>query len=118
MSPSVPSFSSLVRFVCFSLTVTVAALGQRAPSMNGALRSVLFPAPASIGVAYSSSLWPKVAGVATVYYVIDSASDPNATPKIQTAINQFNSDFPGLIQWVKWTTSVGPNYVDINLRGI
>ena len=66
-------------------------------------------------MAYNSSLWPKVAGVATVYYVIDSASDPSATPKIQTAINQFNADFPGLIQWVKWTSSKGPNYVDINL---
>ncbi len=115
MSSSVPSCSSLVRCLCLSLTLTVAAFCQRAPSTNGALRAVLFPAPASIGVAYSSSLWPKVAGVATVYYVIDSASDPNATPKIQTAINQFNADFPGVIQWVKWTSSVGPNYVDINL---
>src|SRR5271170_7789814 len=79
--------------------------------------AVLFTAGAlgSVGIAYKSGLWPKVAGVATVYYVIDSASDPNATPKIQTAINQFNSDFPGLIQWVSWTSSDGPNYVDINL---
>jgi Astacin (Peptidase family M12A)/Divergent InlB B-repeat domain len=76
---------------------------------------VLFLGPASIGVAYNSSLWPKVNGVATVYYIIDAASDPNATSKIQTAISQFNSDFPGLIQWVKWTSSGGPNYVDINL---
>src|SRR5271170_6439424 len=79
--------------------------------------AVLFTAGAlgSVGIAYKSGLWPKVAGVATVYYVIDSASDPNATPKIQTAINQFNADFPGLIQWVKWTSADGPNYVDINL---
>jgi hypothetical protein len=111
---SKPAVSSLIRFVCVS-ALTVTALGQRVPAVNSALRAVLFPAPASIGVAYSSSLWPKVAGVATVYYVIDSASDPNATPKIQTAITQFNSDFPGLIQWVKWTSTDGPNYVDINL---
>ncbi len=115
MSISRPFFSSFSRFFCVSLTLTVAALGQKGPAVNGALRAVLFPGPASIGVAYSSSLWPKVAGVATVYYVIDSASDPKATSKIQTAINQFNSDFPGLIQWVKWTSADGPNYVDINL---
>src|SRR5271154_7323558 len=79
--------------------------------------AALFTAGAlgSVGIAYKSGLWPKVAGVATVRYVIDSASDPNATPKIQTAINQFNSDFPGLIQWVSCTSSDGPNYVDINL---
>ena len=88
--------SSVARIFLCSLLFTIGALG-------------------SVGIAYKSGLWPKVAGVATVYYVIDSASDPNATPKIQTAINQFNSDFPGLIQWVKWTSSDGPNYVDINL---
>ena len=115
MSICKPFFSCLVGLLSSSLTLTVPALGQRAPAVNGALRAVLFPAPASLGVAYNSSLWPKVAGVATVYYVIDSASDPTATPKIQTAIKQFNSDFPGLIQWVKWTSSEGPNYVDINL---
>ncbi len=114
MSSPVASFSSFIRFSCCSLILTAAALGQRTLPANAILRGVLFARP-SIGVAYSSSLWPKVAGVATVYYVIDSASDPNATPKIQTAISQFNSDFPEVIQWVKWTSSDGPNYVDINL---
>jgi hypothetical protein len=115
MSVCKPFFFCLIGFLSSSLTLTDAALGQRAPAVNGALRSAVFPARASLGVAYNSSFWPKVAGVATVYYVIDSASDPSATPKIQTAINQFNADFPGLIQWVKWTSSKGPNYVDINL---
>src|SRR5262249_22032288 len=53
-------------------------------------------------IAYSQYLWPKVAGVATVYYTIDPNSDPNATSKINTAISQFNTDFPNLIQWVAW----------------
>ena len=71
--------------------------------------------PDSISIAYPSTLWPKVSGVATVYYIIDSASDPNATSKIQTAISTFNADFPGIIQWMGWTSAKGPNYVDINL---
>ena len=70
--------------------------------------------PQSIGVAYPQYLWPQVAGVATVYYVIDPASDPNATSKIQTAIARSNADFPNLLQWVPLTTG-GLTYVDINL---
>lgn len=74
------------------------------------------PKPQMLTVASPQSLWPKVGGVATVYYTIDAASDPNATPKINTAISKFNSDFSGLIQWVEWNSSYGPNYVDINLN--
>jgi hypothetical protein len=68
-------------------------------------------------IAYSQYLWPKVAGVATVYYTIDPNSDPNATPKINAAIAQSNQDFPNLIQWVQWDPQnpQNPNYVDINL---
>ncbi len=73
------------------------------------------PKPQSLTVASTQSLWPQVGGVATVYYVIDAASDPNATPNINTAIAQSNADFPGLLQWVPWTSADGPNYVDINL---
>src|SRR5580698_9290656 len=70
---------------------------------------------ATLAIAYSQGLWPPVSGVATVYYSIDSASDPNATPKINAAINTFNADFMGVIQWVPWTSADGPNYVDIDL---
>ena len=66
-------------------------------------------------MAYTQFLWPKVNGVATVYYVIDSASDPHATSKIQSAIETSNADFPGVLQWVPWTSADGANYVDINL---
>ena len=106
---------SFFRLFCCSLVLGGVAFGQGIPKNSYGPGEAQGPVPASIGIAYSSSLWPKVAGVATVYYVIDAASDPKATPNIQTAISQFNSDFPGLIQWVKWTSSDGPNYVDINL---
>jgi hypothetical protein len=73
----------------------------------------------SMTIAYSQYLWPKVSGVATVYYIIDANSDPRATPTIDAAIAQFNSDFPNVIQWVQWNPQnpQGPNYVDINLSG-
>ncbi|MGB6830045.1 MAG: M12 family metallopeptidase [Terracidiphilus sp.] len=70
----------------------------------------------SMGIAYAQYLWPKVSGVAIVYYVIDADSDPNATPKIDTAISTFNADFANIIQWVPWTAADGPNYVDIDLN--
>jgi hypothetical protein len=71
--------------------------------------------PNSLTIAYPQYLWPKVSGVATVYYAIDSESDPNALSNIQAAISTFNADFQNLIQWVPWSVSLGPNYVDINL---
>jgi astacin (peptidase family M12A)/chitobiase/beta-hexosaminidase-like protein len=77
---------------------------------------------ASLAIAYSQYMWPKnTSGVATVYYLIDSASDPNAASKINSAITTFNTDFGpvkgvgGVIQWLPWTSADGPNYVDINL---
>lgn len=71
----------------------------------------------SVGVAYASYLWPKVSGVATVYYEIDPNTDDSAN--INTAISQFNSDFTGLIQWVAWNAQApqSPTYVYISLTG-
>lgn len=67
--------------------------------------------PDSVGVAYPSSMWPKVGSVYQVPYVITSdGGDANLTP----AINQFNSTFTGLIQWVPRTTET--NYVNIDLN--
>ena len=71
--------------------------------------------PSSLTIASTQDLWPQVGGVATVYYVIDPASDPSATPNINAAIAASNADFPGLLQWVPWQSGDGPNYVDINL---
>jgi Astacin (Peptidase family M12A)/Abnormal spindle-like microcephaly-assoc'd, ASPM-SPD-2-Hydin len=73
--------------------------------------------PNSVGTAYSSYLWPKVGGVATVYYQINAGSGDLAN--INAAIAQFNSDFTGLIQWVAWNPGApqSPTYVEINLNG-
>ena len=101
-----------VLFLGCSLLVAVAMFG---PAASGGQRARGVHRD-SLGEAYPSSLWPKVNGVATVYYMIDPSSDPSATPKINTAIGTFNGDFPGLIQWDQWSSSGdGPNYVDIDL---
>lgn len=75
--------------------------------------------PNSLTVALPGDLWPPALGttVATVYYVIDTQSDPNASSKIDTAIQTFNADFSGVIQWVLWNSSSPQStyYVDINL---
>jgi hypothetical protein len=68
----------------------------------------------SLTIAHPQYLWPRVNRVATVYYAIDAVSDPNANSEIQAAIAASNTDFPGVIQWVSWTSSHQPNYVDIN----
>jgi hypothetical protein len=71
-------------------------------------------------VSSPSSLWPKVDGVATVYYINANAgatdsTDEAANANIQTAVNTFNADFPGLIQWVPWVSGDPAYYVEINL---
>src|ERR1700678_1515326 len=110
------------------LSVSVLALNAHAQTTQGAapLARTSMPAvaagsagPNSLTVALPGDLWPPAAGttVATVYYVIDSQSDPNATSKIDTAIQTFNADFPNVIQWVLWNSSSPQStyYVDINL---
>jgi hypothetical protein len=79
------------------------------------------PRPQLFTVASSQSLWPRVGGVATVYYVNANAgatdpTDEAANANIQNATNTFNADFPGLIQWVPWVSADGPNYVEIDLN--
>jgi len=79
------------------------------------------PKPDSLTVGSSSSLWPAITGVATVYYVNANAgatdpTDEAANADIQTAVNTFNADFPGLIQWVPWVSGDPPYYVEINLN--
>jgi len=73
--------------------------------------------PDSLTVALPGDLWPQVKGVATVYYMIDAMSDPNATAKIDTAVQTFNADFSNVIQWVLWNSSSPQStyYVDIDL---
>ena len=90
----------------------LSALGAQALSQSV---STIAPKPASLTTADPSELWPQVAGVATVYYLIDAQSDPDATAKIEAAIAISNADFPNVLQWEPWTSADGPNYVDINL---
>ena len=94
---------------------SLAASNSAIPGASESTVADKHTAPASLTIAYANDLWPKVNGVATVYYVIDPASDPAATSKINAAVGIFNADFPNVIQWVPWTASDGPNYVDINL---
>ena len=81
------------------------------------------PRPEMLTVASQSSLWPppQGGGVPTVYYVNANAGatdpvDEAANANIQTAITTFNTDFAGVIQWVAWQSSDGPNYVEIDLN--
>lgn len=72
-------------------------------------------------VSSPASLWPQVGGVATVYYINANAgatdsTDEAANANIQTAVNTFNADFPGLIQWVPWVSGDPAYYVEINLN--
>jgi hypothetical protein len=55
---------------------------------------------------------PQVSGPG---HVIDKGSDLNAAPSIDAAIAIFNKDFEGVIQWVPWQSTLGSNYVDIDL---
>ena len=59
------------------------------------------PQGESLGVAYSSYLWPPVNGVSQIPYTIDPSSGD--LTNLNTAISQFNSTFAGLIQLVPYT---------------
>jgi hypothetical protein len=94
------------------------------PSLKACLFSCLLAAALTaaaqaqsnaVGEAYPSTLWPQVAGVATVYYYIEPVSGDSAN--LTTALDTFNADFPGIIQWVQLSSvsPSSPNYVDINL---
>jgi hypothetical protein len=64
------------------------------------------------GVLNPASLWPKVSGVATVYYQVVSGSADTAN--ISNAVSTFNADFSGVIQWVNGTGN--GTYVQFNLN--
>jgi hypothetical protein len=65
--------------------------------------------PNGLGTAESSSLWPKVAGVYTIPYVISAG---NATT-IKVAVTRFNSVFKGLLRFVPRTRQ--KDYVNFDL---
>ncbi len=59
------------------------------------------PHPQSMGVAYSSYLWPAVDGLVSIPYTIDPASGD--LTNLNAAITSFNNTFTGLIQLVPYT---------------
>jgi hypothetical protein len=113
--------TGLSRKTCFVLSALGCAMVAAAQTSTHALNpgdaggGRVHVKPDSLGEAYPSTLWPRVGGVATVYYYIEPTSGD--TSNLTTAISTFNSDFSGLIQWVQLTSvsSSSPNYVDINL---
>jgi len=74
---------------------------QESPNANGVF---------SLGIAYSQYFWPKVGSVYRVPYVIDPASGD--TTNLTAAINQFNTTFAGVIQFVARTSEI--DYVNFN----
>ena len=64
-------------FLAALLFAPMALAAQSATKLNASHAMLVHPN--SVSVAYSQFLWPKIGGVATVPYVIDSASDSNAT---------------------------------------
>jgi hypothetical protein len=115
----------LVRGTCIVLVASLLSfsgpahppIGAPVPlvGVTGHVSAAAVVQPNSVTMAYPQHLWPQVSGIATVYYLIDPASDPNATPNVQAAIAIFNGDFANVIQWVPWSAPAGPNYVNINL---
>jgi len=55
----------------------------------------------SLGVAYSSYLWPKVGGIVSIPYMIQVGSGDMTN--LNNAITAFNSTFGGVIQLVAYT---------------
>ncbi len=63
--------------------------------------------PDAVGVAYGQYLWPIVQNVATIPYIVT-----NGSPVLATAINQFNTTFAGIVQFVAQTTQT--DYVNFD----
>src|SRR5208282_509088 len=68
------------------------------------------PRSMSLGVAYSSYLWPAVDGLVSIPYTIDPSSGD--LTNLNNAIAQFNSTFTGLIQLVPYTNQA--DYVNFD----
>jgi hypothetical protein len=87
--------------------MAAAQTAQVSPEPGRPQASIVRPKPQSVGVADSVSLWPG--GI--VYYQIDSSSGDMTG--IMAAIDKFNADFTGVIQWQEGTGT--GTYVEIYL---
>ena len=64
--------------------------------------------PAGLAISYTNQLWPLVGSVYQVPYIITGSGD---TTNVTTAINSFNTNFAGLIQFVAHGSET--NFVNI-----
>ena len=100
---------ALIIFAFSSITVV------RAQADGGAFTGVQLPKlganPQIAGVADAGSLWPG--GV--VYYDDNGCIADNQCPNLAQAVNTFNADFSGALQWTERTTQT--TYVVITLSG-
>ncbi len=71
-------------------------------------QSVPLALPRTLGIIYSNTLWPVVAGVHQIPYIIT-----NDTANVDAAIAQYNTTFSGLVQWVPRTTQT--DYVNFQM---
>ena len=93
--------------VCAGNAMAAAQTAPVSPEPGRTQASIVRPKPQSVGVADSVSLWPG--GI--VYYQIDSSSGDMTG--IMAAIDKFNADFTGVIQWQEGTGT--GTYVEIYL---
>ena len=78
--------------------------------LNNLEESPNSPRSLSLGVAYSSYLWPAVDGLVSIPYTIDPSSGD--LTNLNAAISNFNSTFAGVIQLVAYTNQT--DYLNFN----
>jgi hypothetical protein len=114
-SPSVPAASGPRHAAIFrGRPVTYEVIDKRLVLEGDILLDHLSQAPGprgvspqTVGLAYQNQLWTKTGGVAVIPYIVT-----NAPSALATAINQFNTTFPGLIQFKARGSEA--NYVNFN----
>jgi Astacin (Peptidase family M12A)/Abnormal spindle-like microcephaly-assoc'd, ASPM-SPD-2-Hydin/Transmembrane protein 131-like N-terminal len=66
--------------------------------------------PDALSISYTANLWPSVAGVFQIPYIITGSSS-----NLNTALTNFNQTFSGFIQFVPRSSQ--SNYVNITVQG-
>jgi hypothetical protein len=99
----------LILSACSSIAVAQAQASGEA--LTGVQLPKLGATPQIVGVADPGSLWPG--GV--IYYDDGGCIAGNTCPNLAQAVNTFNTDFAGVVQWTERTTQT--TYVIITLSG-
>ncbi len=100
---------ALIIFAFSSITIARAQANAEAPT--GVQLPNLGASPQIVGVADAGSLW--LGGV--VYYDDNGCIADDECPNLAQAVNTFNADFSGALQWTERTTQT--TYVVITLSG-